>query len=121
MSWNLAAIADILAAQGEHAAALDASRESLAIRRARLATDAGNDGLRCDVAASLTRIADLLSDQGDRAGALAAYQEARNIAHALHDRDPDSATRRDDVAAIDARIADLDAAEMAPTELDSRS
>ena len=121
MSWNLAAIADILTAQGEHAAALDASRESLAIRRARLATDAGNDGLRCDVAASLTRIADLLSEQGDRAGALAAYQEARNIAHALHDRDPDSATRRDDVAAIDARIADLDAAEMAPTELDSRS
>jgi hypothetical protein len=82
-------------------------RESLTIRRDLSAVDPGNDGLRCDIAASLTRIADILAEQRDRAGALAAYAEARDIARVLHEREPDIATRRDDVAAIDARIAEL--------------
>jgi uncharacterized protein HemX len=92
--------------QGDLAGALAACREGLAIRRALLAAQPRNDGLRRDVSVSLVRAAGLLQASHDVAGALAAYRDADAVLRAMSPGD--SEERQSDLAVLAERIAALE-------------
>jgi tetratricopeptide (TPR) repeat protein len=98
------AIGGVFEAKGDLAAALSAYRESVAIRRALSAADSSNNGLRCDLAASLIKTGDILEAQGDLAGAFGAYRETLDIARELSEREPQQAQWQSDLVSLKEKI-----------------
>ena len=81
-------VGDVLLAQGDLAGALQAYRESLAIRARLAAADPSNAGWQRDLSVSQEKVGDVLLAQGDLAGALQAYRESLAIGARLAAADP---------------------------------
>jgi tetratricopeptide (TPR) repeat protein len=80
---GLERVGDLRLAAGDHAGALAAYEEGLAIMRRLAAADPGSALALRNIGVALTRIGDARLAGGDRAGALAAYEESLSIARRL--------------------------------------
>ena len=81
-------IGDVLRAQGNLTAALDAYNASLAIRERLAEADPGNAGWQRDLSVSHDRIGDVLRAQGNLTAALDAYNASLAIRERLAEADP---------------------------------
>ena len=84
-------IGSISLAQGEHADALGAFDETLAICQRLAEQDPGNAGWQQELAAIHSLIGSVFEAQGNRSSALTAYQASQNIYQLLTERDPANA------------------------------
>jgi tetratricopeptide (TPR) repeat protein len=98
---------DVLAAQWQVDAALQAFRAGLAVRRSALAARPDDPGVRREVALSEIMIGDMLRRQGQWDEALSAYREALTIGQQLLQRNPEDQSLRRDVAIGGHRIGDM--------------
>jgi predicted negative regulator of RcsB-dependent stress response len=83
-------IGSVLVAQGNLTAALQAYRDSLAIRE-RLAKDPGDADWQRDLAVSYSKVGDVLVAQGNLTEALQAYRDSQTILERLAKADPGNA------------------------------
>src|SRR5581483_4192713 len=94
-------------AQGKLDEALDAYRQSLAIRWRLMSLDATNLSWAHDLAVSYGMVGVVLGKQGKTEEALAALNAGREIIARLKERFPDNASLAQDLAWFDAEIAKL--------------
>ena len=95
-SVALDALANVLVAQGDLAAARRLYQESLDIDKRLAAADPSSAERQRDVSVSLVKLGDVLVAQGDLAAARRLYQESLEIAKRLAAADPSSAARQRD-------------------------
>jgi hypothetical protein len=70
--------------------------------------DPSNNGLQCDLAASLIRIGEILEKQADPTSACVSYREALEIARKLCAREPGTAYWMSDLATLQQRVDTLE-------------
>ena len=90
-------LGDVVATQGDSAAALAAYRAALARTRSLAELHPDDDEVLHDLAASHNLVGDMQLQQGDRAGALASYREGLAVAEATLARAPTGRRARRDV------------------------
>ena len=104
-------IGDVLVAQGERAAALEAYRAGLAIRENLARRDPANLDWQRDLSVSHERIGDVLVAQGERAAALEAYRAGLAIRENLARHDPANLDWQRDLIVSCVKISEAEPAE----------
>ena len=100
-------VGDVLVAQGNLTAALQAYRDGLAIAERLAQADPGNAKWQRDLAVSHAKLGLSLRRSGDVTGALAAFRHGHSLLAAIVRIAPDHAGWRRDLAWFDAAIAAL--------------
>jgi tetratricopeptide (TPR) repeat protein len=97
---------DVLREKGNLDGALDAYRESLAIRKRLAQADPSNATWQRDLSISHNNVGNVLRDQGNLDGALDAYRDSLAIARRLAQADPSNATWQRDLSFCFNRLAE---------------
>jgi tetratricopeptide (TPR) repeat protein len=100
-------VGNVLVAQGDLTAALQAYRDSLAIFERLAKADPGNAGWQRDLSVSYNKVGDVLVEQGDLTAALQAYREDLAIAERLAKADPSNAGWQRDLQTSIGKIGNL--------------
>jgi tetratricopeptide (TPR) repeat protein len=83
LAASLSMLGDLLRVQGDIPGSLEATRESLDIRRTLVANEPDNKRLQSDLSLGLNHFGEALRAQGDLENALVAYREGLDISRAL--------------------------------------
>ena len=100
-------IGDVLVAQGDGPAALEAYLAGLTIAESLAKHDSANTGWLRDLSVSHEKIGNVLVAQGDGSGALSAYQASLQIREDLAKRDPANTEWQLDLAGSHEKIGDV--------------
>ncbi len=106
-SLTLINLGDVLAAQGNLAAALAAYRESLKISERLTASDPSNAAWQRRLATSHDEVGEVLRAQGDLAAAAAAFRASQTIRAQLTASDPSNAIWQRDLAVGHSKVGDV--------------
>jgi tetratricopeptide (TPR) repeat protein len=98
---------DLLHAQGDTGAALEAYRSGLAIRERLAAADPSNVGLQDDLSKGQSDVGDVLLEQGDAEAALAWFRSSLAISERLAAADSSDVRRQRDLSLGHGRVGDV--------------
>ena len=99
-------IANVLAAQGDSAGALENYRAAIVIRQRLAETDPKNTEWQRDLSVSYEKVGNALRAQGDGAGALESYRAGMVIAQRLADTDPKNSQWQRDLTVSHIMVGD---------------
>jgi tetratricopeptide (TPR) repeat protein len=107
LAVSLSRRGDILHAQGDTGAALEAYRSALAIRERLAAADPSNAGLQDDLSKVQSDVGDVLLEQGDTEAALTWFHSSLAICERLAAAEPSNARRQRDLSIGHGRVGDV--------------